>query len=63
MILAVYACSYLLVGSSCTPVVAVKADVCVLLFPSFTVMVVSRFFAMNSAYCFSISLMPLVTSR
>ena len=48
------------VGSSCTPVAAVNADVCVLSFPSFTVMVVGRLFAMNSAYCFSISVMPLL---
>ena len=43
-----------------TPVSAVKADVCVLSFPPFTVMVVGRLFAMNSAYCFSMSLMPLL---
>ena len=57
-ILVLCACS--LGGSSCTPVAVVNADVCVLSFPSFTVMVVGRLFAMNSAYCFSISLMPLL---
>ena len=56
----VLAISVLCACSSCIPVAVVNADVCVLSFPSFTVMVVGRLFAMNSAYCFSISLMPLL---